>query len=450
MDGIRCNLIQQSEMLRIFLVLVLATGSCFTASGQFPAKLKDGLKTYLSPDSATFIKLNFVSQIWARQNDNNPGSTINGRPESNTFDVGIRRVRFVLSGQLTDRVFFFVQFGQNNLNYLSPRKSGAFFHDVTAEYAVVKKRISVGFGLHGWNGLGRFSNAAVGSILGLDPPIFQETTNDVNDQFVRKLGIYAKGKLGKLDYRVSLSKPFVTQTASVSVDPLSTNSSYSLDIPQQAFQGYFSYQFLDQESNAGPGSVGTYLGKKRVLNLGAGFVHQGEAMWSKSSVNDTIYHDMNLWAIDLFYDSPLNKSKGNALTVYTGYFNYNFGKGYIRNVGPMNPANGVNANASFNGPGNAVPIIGTGHIYYFQAGYKFRNDLLKDFGTFQIFSAIQFAKFDRLNDPMIVVDTGINWLIYGHNSKFTLNYQSRPIYNISDVKISTYKGEIVLQYQVSF
>jgi hypothetical protein len=422
---------------------------------QFPARLKDGLKTYLSNDSSAFIKLNFVGQVWTRYNQNNPGSTVNGELENNTFDVGLRRVRFVMSGQMTKRVAFFVQFGQNNFNYLSPRKTGAFLHDATVEYAVAPKKFNLGFGLHGWNGLGRFSNSAVSSILGLDPPIFQETTNDVNDQFVRKLGIYAKGKLGKLDYRLSVSKPFVTQTASTTVDPLTLNSSYSMQTPKQAVQGYFMYQFLDQENNFAPGTTGTYLGKKRILNLGGGFVHQDKAMWSKTLLSDntispdTTYHAMNLWAMDLFYDAPINKTIGTALTIYTGYFVYDFGKGYLRNVGPMNPTNGTK-NGSLNGTGNGAPFIGTGNTIYFQTGYKFRDNLLGESGTLQIYSAVQYSNYDRLKTPMAVIDAGVNWLIYGHNSKFTLNYQNRPIYSITTAQAIDRKGEVVLQYQVSF
>ena len=432
------------KIATLFIVVLLPV----VGHSQFPARLKDGLKTYLTPDSTTYLKLNFVTQVWVRFNENNPGSTVNGQPESSTYDVGLRRTRVVLSGQLTDRVFFFVQFGQNNVGYLSPRKTGAFFHDVAGEYAFVKKKLSLGFGLNGWNGPGRFANSSVPSILALDPPLFQETTNDVNDQFVRKMGIYAKGKLGRLDYRLSASKPFVTQTASVAVDPLSTYSSYSMMIPRQAYQGYFMYQFGDQESNTGPGPVGTYLGKKKIFNIGAGFVHQDRAMWSKTTVTDTIYHAMNLWAVDIFYDAPLSP-KGNALTVYGGYFNYDFGKGYIRNVGPMNPASGTK-NGSFNGAGNAFPAIGTGHILYIQSAYKLRNDFLGESGTLQFYTALQYAKYDRLNGPMVLVDAGVNWLIYGHNSKFTLNYQNRPVYASTDMKVSTRRGEWVLQYQVAF
>ena len=66
------------------------------------------------------------------------------------------------------------------------------------------------------------------------------------------MGVYAKGKLGRFDYRFSVSKPFVTQTASIPIDPLGTNSSYSTMIPQLAYQGYFMVQLKDIEGNAGP------------------------------------------------------------------------------------------------------------------------------------------------------------------------------------------------------
>ncbi len=377
---------------------------------------------------------------------------VNGELEPNTFDVGLRRVRLVMSGQLSKRVSFFFQFGQNSFNYLSTRKTGAFIHDATADYAFVPKKLSIGFGLQGWNGLGRFSNSSAASILLLDPPIFQETTNDVSDQFVRKLGVYAKGKLGRLDYRLSLSKPFVTQTASASVDPLTVNATYSPKVPREALQGYFSCQLFDKESNFGSGTTGTYLGKKRVFNMGGGFVHQTKAMWSRAStdvLSDTVYHSMNLWAVDLFYDAPINKQTGSAISFYAGYFNYDFGKGYLRNVAPMNPTNGVK-NGSLNGSGNGAPLIGTGNSIYVQSGYKFKDGLLGESGTLQFYSAVQYGQYDRLKDPMVLVDAGVNWLIYGHNSKFTLNYQSRPVFSVTDGTAINRKGEWVLQYQVSF
>ncbi len=438
------------------LLLLLALAHPATAQIAPPADfpLKDGLKTYLTPDSATFLRLNFLAQSWVRLNENNPGSTVNGELASTTGDVGLRRVRLVLSGQLTRRVFVFVQFGQNSFSYLSPRKTGSFFHDVTGEYAFIKKKLSLGVGLNGWNGPGRYSNSAASSILGLDPPLFQEATNDVNDQLLRQLGGYAKGKLGKLDYRVAMGKPFVTQTATAAPDPLSHNSTYTVGNPRAQYHGYLMYQFLDQESNAGAGIVGSYLGRKRVFNIGGGMLYQPQGVWHTTQAGDTVRQAIKLFAVDVYYDAPLDAAKGTALTAYAGYFHYDFGPGYLRSIGVMNPANGVRASqASFNGAGNSVPLLGTGNTFYAQAGYLLRRHLLGEHGTLQPFASVQASRYDRLADPMVLLNFGVNWLIVGNSSKVTLNYQSRPIYSIQsggEPIVTGRRGEYVFQYQIAF
>src|ERR1700752_327256 len=248
------------------LVILFLSGNL--AFSQISDKLKDGLKFYTdSKDSSHFIRLNLNNQIWTRYTISDPLTVVNGYPSPNITDISIRRVRAVLSGQSSDRVAFFMQFGQNNLNYLSARKTGAFFHDVTADYAVVKKHLSLGFGLNGWNGPSRFSNISTSSIMTLDPPNLQEVTNDTYDQFVRRLGVYMKGKLGKLDYRISAGKPFSLTNTGVSgiTDPTlnTTSATFSTLPPQLVYQGYFMWQFLDQESNFGPSMNGTYLGKTK-------------------------------------------------------------------------------------------------------------------------------------------------------------------------------------------
>ena len=430
------------------------------AFAQFPEKIKNGLRYYLDKDdSSHFVTLNMTAQIWTRNTQNNPYTTVNGIAQSNTTDMSIRRIRFVFSGALTDRVNFFVQYGQNNLNYLSARKAGSFFHDVTADYAVIKRKLSIGAGLNGWNGPSRFSNISVASILVLDPPGFQEVTNDTYDQFVRRLGVYAKGKLGKLDYRVSVGKPFVIQTTSGSgTEPINVNSAFSTLPPNLVYQGYFMYQFLDQESNFSPGTVGSYLGKKRVFNIGAGFYTQSNAMFRRSTTTatDTIKQDLKLFAIDVFYDTPLNKEKGTALSLYSSFSNYNYGTNFIKITGANNPANGSSkTTTSFEKSnfGNAFPYLGTGNVGYLQTAYKFRNKLLGDQGTLQPFVDLQYSRYDRLKDPMYVFDIGVNWLIYGNNSKITLNYQNRPYFApnaAGDLVQNSRLGEWVIQYQVAF
>lgn len=114
----------------------------------------------------------------------------------------------------------------------------------------------------------------------------------------------------------------------------------------------------------------------------------------------------------------------------------------------MNPANG-NSNASIlNGAGNAFPMYGTGNIFYAQLGFKMKDDLIGK-TSLMPYVSIQHANYDRLNDAMNFYDLGVNWILAGHTSKFTLSYQNRPVYDTSGDLIM-HKDAIVAQYQVFF
>lgn len=445
-------------MKKIILLLFIAFSMVVMA--QAPSvRFKDGLKIYLNDDSTCYIKATGLAQIWFRYNDNNPGSTIYGTPKKETFDVGLRRVRYQIMSQVNKRVFFYTQVGINSVNSLSARKTGLFFHDVTAECNVHKNYLTIGGGLSGWNGTSRYSSSGVASILGLDLPVVQETTNDVNDQFVRKLGVYAKGKISGFDYRVSVSNPFPVQNALSAVAALPSTGTnvayYSTKAPELQYQGYFMWQFLDKESNQLPYMTGSYLGKKRIFNIGSGFAYQKNAMWYRNANLDTVSTPLQQIGVDVFFDSYLNKEKQNAITAYASFLNYNFGPNYLRNAGPMNTATGTSGSASFNGAGNAFPLIGTGNVIYTQAAYLFRKDLLKSQGTLQPYASAIYANYQKLKDPMLVYSVGVNWIMSGQNSKISLDYQSRPIFNtdangdIRETK-SARRGMVVLQYQVAF
>jgi len=432
-------------------------------------RFKDGLKIYLSDDSTRYVQGTGLSQIWLRYNDNNPGSTVSGTPKRDAFDVGLRRVRFQVMGQVTKNIFFYTQFGLNNVNSISARKPGLFLHDVTAEYNICKKYITLGAGLSGWNGTARYSSSAVGSILGMDLPTIEEPTNDVSDQFVRRMGVYAKGQVGSLDYRFSAANPFPVQTSAsfpggAAVAPLSgTNTAaYSTEAPDMMYQAYVKWQFLEKESNLLPYSAGSYLGKKRVLNIGAGFAHQNKAMWYRNPNPaapggiDTVSTPLQQFGLDVFYDSYLDKDKQTAVTAYAAFLHYDFGPNYIRNAGPMNVANGTNASGSFNGPGNAAPLIGSGQVVYAQAAYLFRKDLFGKNGTLQPYASGSYANYEKLKDPVLIYNLGVNWIMAGQNAKLSLDYQSRPVFNtnavtgdISETR-SARRGQLVLQYQVAF
>lgn len=444
-------------MNKLLASLALLCVGFFVNAQEKPKDIAE-LKLNLNETGDHYVKATFLNQIWIRYNQSNPGTRVLGDPTTETFDIGLRRTRFQLFGQLTDRVFFYFQFGQNNFNYLSQnggnRKLQAFFHDALGEYRITKgiENLIVGGGLTITNGLSRFSQPSIGTISTMDVPVFAQATVDQTDEFSRKLSVYARGQVGKVDYRFALSDPFPILTNGQPAPPLSSNATFSQRGHTLQYQGLIIYNLFDKEPHTTPYMTGTYLGKKKVLNLEAGFISQPNATWTRESI-DTLYHAMNLFSAAIFYDAPVNKEKGTALNAYAGYFNYDFGPGYLRYNGIMNPASSVPVGGSYpaGSQGNAFPMFGTGSIWYTQVAYLMKKELLGE-GTLMPYASLMNADFRRLDKRMNVFNAGVNWLLNGHSSKITLDLQNRPYYNQagSDLHREGRKNQVVLQYQIFF
>ena len=152
----------------ILLNLVLFGSSAFYAQEKTAVPLKKEikypeLKKTFNEERTHYIKATVVGQFWTRYTDMNPGTTIkseNGTTAAGTntaspsasaggygnvspFDIGIRRLRVNEMAQLTDRVFFYCQFGQNNFNYTSTLYTGAFVHDAVGEYKIHKTALTI-------------------------------------------------------------------------------------------------------------------------------------------------------------------------------------------------------------------------------------------------------------------------------------------------------------------
>ncbi len=411
------------------------------------------LKKKLNESGSQFIKASFVAQFWGRYNENNPGTKVDGTLQDYTSDIGIRRLRFNVFGQLTERVAFHFQFGQNNFSYLSKQQTGSFFHDALGEYKIAEKGYcTVGAGLTGYSGLLRYAAPSVGSILGLDAPLYQQVTNGINDQFLRKFSAYAKGQIRGLDYRVAITKPMSAQNSLVAFPNLNTNQAvFSFKPPRWQQQAYFQWQFFDKESNALGYTTGTYLGKKKILNIGAGVIHQKDAMWILNNSGDTSYTDMTLLGADIYGELPLSERK-NTVSFYVAYSDFQLGRNFIRNLGVMNVANSVTPGLSLAGGGNALPLIGSGQTIYALVGYKFKDNLMPENGSLQLYSSAQWSSYEYLDDEMLMMEGGLNWLIHGtHGAKLTLGVQNRPVFQsiAGDNELISRKNMFVLQYQIS-
>lgn len=445
---------------------ITAAGLCLVSlfvAAQDSPKEKEELKYNLNESGSHYVKFTLLNQVWLRYNESNPGSLVLNEPAPTTFDIGLRRTRFQLYGQLTDHVFFYFQYGLNNFNYLTQnagnRKLVAFFHDALLEYKVKKESdaLVLGGGLTIANGLSRFSQPSIGTIMTMDVPVFAQATVDQTDEFSRKLSVYARGQIGRLDYRVVLSDPFPITTNGTIAVPVSVanspNASFAQVGHELQYQGFFMWNFMDREPHVTPYMTGTYLGKKSVFNLEAGFIRQRNAMWTGDGVTNT-FHDMKLWSVAAFYDAPLNREKGTSISAYLGYFDYNFGPGYVRYNGIMNPASSdATPGMPTGSQGNAFPMMGTGQIIYAQAGYLLRRDLFGEGkGTLMPYASVTNANYERFDNRVLVWDIGVNYFIKGHSSKLSLDYQHRPIYepNGNDFRHIGSRGQVVLQYQIFF
>ncbi|WP_257883360.1 hypothetical protein [Hymenobacter sp. DG01] len=452
-----------------------------------------GMKVNLSPDGSKYLRFMTWHQVYTRYTKNNEGTTrAPGKEQKGQVDFGLRRSRLVLLAQLNPRFVIYTHLGINNQNAVGggatgeatgPGKKPQFFiHEAVTEYKV-NKYLSLGAGLHYLNGISRLTSASTTSILPIDLPLTNFPTIEQSDQFARWLGVYAKGRINKLDYRFSVSDPFLTNQASsplslgtaTTVGGITTNTGtgiaqYNPQNTSHVYQGYVSYNFLEPEANLLPYFTGTYLGTKRVFSIGAGFMYNKDAMYSRGTDSRITYttapatldqfaniptrkHDMKLFGVDAFYDVPLDTAARTAITLYGVYYNYDMGPNHVRFIGPENPGFGVVNGFNAAARGNAVPQSGTGNSFYGQVGYLLPQKLFGPKARLQPYVAYLHSDYEFLSKAANVYDIGANVLLDGHNAKVTLNYRARPDFSRTNfttgqVNGLDYKPEITLQTQI--
>jgi len=459
-------------MKRISLIAAVLFSS-LSGYSQGSPDYGSGLKFNLKEDGSKYLRVLAWNQIWFRSSDMNPGTVINGEEASSSTDIGNRRLRILLHAQLSPRYMIVTHFGINNQTFTNGgaagttgtggygqgKKPGLFFHDAWNEYAVVvpeagkKFSLSLGGGLHYYMGLSRMTMSSTLNYLAIDAPIFNWPLIENSDQFARQGGLFAKGKYGKFEYRVSYNKPFATNLAPIDVP--TSDLAVAVDNSgntKWSKAGYFEYQFLDIESNLLPYKVGSYLGTKKVFNIGAGFYNAPDA--TRTSVAGNIdKHDITLLSADVFVDMPIGKpEKKMAITAYSVFYNYDFGPNYLRNLGIMNvgtaaPAEDFTGQRALAGPGNMQPTMGTGNIWYTQAGFLLPTAQEKPKVRIQPYGAYTYKNFEALDKSSSQFDIGANFFLDGHHAKITTQYSTRPVY-LTPGEVDTLKGEFTVQLQI--
>ncbi len=359
-----------------------------------------GFKIKFDEDGKKYLRIISWAQVQSIYTDDVP-------EDVNHLSFNLRRARVLAFSQITKDFLILTHFGLNSLNSnsLSPTGQGEgsqlFLHGAWAQYAIGSNH-DIGAGLHYWNGISRLNNQSTLNLLTLDNNRQSWATIGLTDQFARHIGVYGKGNFGKLQYRVAINDAISNSLDTR--DPEEESAAIyggkrllgSKDAGF-AYAGYFDYNLFDQESNLLPYKVGTYLGTKKVFNIGAGFfLHpNGSVSLENGALNG---EDVAIFAVDAFYDAPLGEN-GSAITAYATFQSNDYGKDYLYSA------------------------YGTGSMVYSHVGYLIPGNKIKT--KFQPYVSFASNTYDAVNDARNVFGLGANAFFSGHNSKLTLEYQNQ-------------------------
>ena len=360
------------------------------------------LKLNLNEDGSAFVRFLTWQQYWVTSDlrDGADGS----------LNVSIRRSRFAFLSKFSPKFQVFMQWGLNSLttNNLDGLGNGGdgpqmFLHDAHGEYNF-SKALQVGFGLHYWQGLSRMSNQSTINKVTLDAtrPFIHWNDIGLTNQFARKLGLYAKGTLGKrFNYRLAISDPRNgggLQAAPADGTTAAQYGAWTLDGGGKGiYEGYFSYSFWGTEGNALPFYVGSYLGGKKMFNLGAGFYSVPKGSASSGGTGRTDFHNVSHLSVDAFLEYPFGDKGANGMIhAYAAYYNFDFG--------PQQSNTNVAVRAA------------TGNVFYGQVGYLLPGKKLMPYVSFQN------RTYDAPDADGNSLNLGATYFIHGHNMKVSAEY----------------------------
>lgn len=359
------------------------------------------LKIDFSEDGSKYLRFIIWHQHWSQTNNL---AVEDSKAQLTHF---VRRSRMLAYAQISPRFLILTHFGLNNLTpgNLSSLGNNAdapqlFLHDAWTEFKVSNDNsLYLGGGLHYWKGLTRMANASTLNFMTMDNtrPFVHWHSLAVTDQFARHLGIYAKGQLGKFDYRLALNNPGrnglqadrSSNGVGLEYNGFAVPDENGDPVGNSIIEGYFRYNFWDTESTKLPYAVGTYLGKKKVFAVGAGFFAHPNGMYNTTSQE---HENVSHFAVDAFLDMPLGE--GDCLNAYASFMSFNYGENYVSRW------------------------AGTGSVFYGHVGYKLPNS------RFMPYIAFQTGSYEGYEENTQALDIGLNYFINGHHAKLTLEYHT--------------------------
>jgi hypothetical protein len=332
------------------------------------------------------IKFSYAFQLYMQSRDT--GSGPNGT--DTTTDIYFKRNRLMLGGQMNDVYGFYAAFqfqGDERIYPLTVESTPQSNFDVIDTYFVAdwSDEVRLRAGLTK-DPMIREDNESCFEPLSLDRSYFVYTDLP---RLNRDFGVVLWGNLMDALFQYRLA---AMQGNDSSTDPKST----------LRYTARAHVSLLDPEYSLS--YKGTYLGKKKVLTLGAGYQFESDAVYGNvAGMSDA--KDYKAYTYDVFFEYP---TKAGTFTASGAYLKEDFDGAY---------------KGSDPDP-RSIGLYGEKNGWYSKAGYLLPGKIIG--GQFQVFGRYEkwkFAQLQGIYDQEIKwTALGANYFIYGEDLRLTLEY----------------------------
>jgi hypothetical protein len=339
-----------------------------------------------------------------------------------TTNLGFRRNRLAFMGAWSDKVSLYVQGEFADPNLAPVDFSGAGFD---TSFQLLDAAVRFNFGPAFKVNVGRFKYSfSRENLEACEEPLTLDRSLFVRTAYVgtRDDGVAIWGNLldDRVQYRVDAMEG--RPAASGTYTPAS-NLRYSA-------RGHVTLL----EPEAGYGYKGTYLGKKKVLTLGAAYQVESDVTYVDPATQ-LGSEDYTGWTVDGFFEYPL---AGGAVTASAAYEDVDLGDAYT----------GADPD-----PG-AVGLNGTKNGWYAKGGFLLPGTPLQFFGRFEKW---RFACLNNVFDQLVDwYGVGANYYVWGQNLKLTAEWsktdfdQEGTFTSLQSTKTTKDFNQFVAQLQFIF
>ena len=352
------------------------------------------------------LQLDYKGQFQLNVRDN--GSGTNNDSTTTSFDF--RRNRISLMGAYGDMLSIYVQTEFTDKTAVNSLRVNDGEADSNFQLldAVVRFKFNDAFKVN----VGKFKyNFSRENLEACEMPLTLDRSLFIRAPFVttRDMGVAAWGNLFNDIFQYRLDVMEGREAVSGNTTPKS-NFRYT---------GRMHVSLLDAENDYG--YKGTYLGKKKVLTLGAAAQYEPDVVYGNTFFK-TDKKDYKAWTVDGFFEYPV--ADLGTFTASGAYAKYDLDDAYM----------------SASPDADAIGLNGEKNGWYAKAGYMLPKLPLQLFGRYEQW---KFANLNNvINEKVNWYGLGANYYIWGQNLKLTMEFSRTNFDKDSEEDFSNFTTQL--------